>query len=108
MASVLQLGLGLRYNTKGKKTDATGKKISAFIIINFHRYPRPNSGLTGYYQLNKDERALNDYNRFIVEGIELDKKYWNELRCFNCLKIMWTDFVIVVKTMAIVWQAKGV
>ncbi|OQX95667.1 hypothetical protein B6I21_04205 [candidate division KSB1 bacterium 4572_119] len=66
------------------------------------------SGLTGYYQLNKDERALENYTRFIVEGIELDNKYYNELQTKNCLQIMAADLIITFKTLAIVFDAKGV
>ena len=66
------------------------------------------SGLTGYYQLNKDERALENYTQFIIEGIELDNRYYQELKRNSCLKMMLADVSIIFKTLLIVWQAKGV
>ena len=66
------------------------------------------SGLTGYYQINKDERALEDYKQFMREGIKLDQKYYEELVSKSCLKIVLGDLSIIFRTLGIIWQAKGV
>lgn len=66
------------------------------------------SGLTGYYQLNKDERALENYKQFMIEGIKLDQKYFEELVSKNCIKVVLNDLSIIFRTIAIIWQAKGI
>lgn len=66
------------------------------------------SGLTGYYQLNKDYRALENYQRFMAEGVELDKKYHDDLTKSNCLKIMLLDISIIFRTFLVVFRGEGI
>ncbi len=66
------------------------------------------SGLTGYYQLNKDYRALEDYERFMVEGVALDKKYYEKLKNLNCLQVILLDLSIIVRTFLVVFRGEGI
>jgi len=66
------------------------------------------SGLTGYYQLNKNYRALEDYNRFILEGVDLGRKYHEELSRLNCLRVILLDLSIIFRTFAVIRRGEGV
>ena len=66
------------------------------------------SGLTGYYQLNKDNRALEDYNRFILEAINLDRKYYDLLTGLNCLSVILLDLSIIFRTFAVIRRGEGI
>ena len=66
------------------------------------------SALTGYYQLNKDYRALEDYSRFILEGVDLDRKYHSELTRRNCLRVILLDMTIILKTFTVIKRGEGV
>jgi lipopolysaccharide/colanic/teichoic acid biosynthesis glycosyltransferase len=66
------------------------------------------SGLTGYYQLNKDNRALEDYNRFILEGINLDRKYYNQLTRLSWLTVILLDLSIIFRTFAVIRRGEGI
>lgn len=66
------------------------------------------AGLTGFYQLNKDYRAIEDYQRFMFEGIELDKKYHEKLSGTNCLHVVLLDLSIMIKTFAVIIRGEGI
>ncbi len=89
------------YNEDGT-FDLAGEKIS------YKFRDELTSGLTGYYQLNKDFRALEDYNRFMLEGIDLDRKYYNELTSLNCLRVIMLDLSIIFRTFAVIRRGEGV
>ena len=66
------------------------------------------SGLTGYYQLNKDYRALDDYMQFVLEGAELDRQYYDKVKQVSCFKLLLLDISIIVRSMAVVVRAEGI
>ena len=76
--------------------------------INYKFKDELTSGLTGYYQLNKDGRALEDYNRFMLEGVDLDRKYHEELTRLNCLRVILLDLSIIFRTFAVIRRGEGV
>ena len=76
--------------------------------INYKFRDELTSGLTGYYQLNKDNRALEDYDRFILEGMDLDRKYFDELTRLNCLQVILLDLSIIFRTFAVIRRGEGV
>ncbi len=65
-------------------------------------------GLTGLYQLNKSERALQDYVRFMQEGVELDRQYYEKLLALPSWKVPYYDFSILIRVIRVVLEAKGV
>jgi len=89
------------YNEDGT-FDFAGEKI------NYKFRDELTSGLTGYYQLNKDNRALEDYNRFILEGVDLDRKYHEELTRLNCLRVILLDLSLIFRTFAVIRRGEGV
>ena len=66
------------------------------------------SGLTGYYQLNKDSRAREDYSRFVLEGVKLDRRYYNEQTQTSCLGAVWLDLSILVRTIPVILRGEGI
>ena len=66
------------------------------------------SGLTGYYQLNKDARALDDYMQFVLEGVELDRRYYEKTKQVSCFRLLLLDISIIVRSMAVVVRAEGI
>jgi len=66
------------------------------------------SGLTGYYQLNKDYRALDDYMQFVLEGAELDRRYYDKVKQISCFKLLLLDISIIVRSIAVVVRAEGI
>ena len=66
------------------------------------------SGLTGYYQLNKDTRALDDYMQFVLEGVELDRQYYDKIKQISCIKLLMLDISIIVRSITVVVRAEGI
>ena len=66
------------------------------------------SGLTGYYQLNKDYRALDDYMQFVLEGVELDRQYYDKIKQISCFRLLLLDISIIVRSIAVVVRAEGI
>lgn len=66
------------------------------------------SGLTGYYQLNKDYRARENYSRFVLEGVELDRKYYRELTETSFLRAIWLDLSILIRTIPVILRGEGI
>ena len=66
------------------------------------------SGLTGYYQLNKDASARKAYRRFVLEGARLDRKYYNEIKEISCFGGIWLDLSILIRTIPVMLRGDGV
>ena len=66
------------------------------------------SGLTGYYQLNKDSRALDDYMHFVLEGVELDRQYYDKIKQISCFRLLLLDISIIIRSIAVVIRAEGI
>jgi hypothetical protein len=66
------------------------------------------AGLTGYYQINKDYRALKDYKRFVLEGVELDKRYYSEMKSLSCFRLIYLDLSIIVRSIAVIVRGEGI
>jgi lipopolysaccharide/colanic/teichoic acid biosynthesis glycosyltransferase len=65
-------------------------------------------GLTGLYQINKDARALEDYLTFMQEGVALDNRYFEFLVRAKPWEVVLKDLWIIVQTLRIVAEHKGV
>lgn len=66
------------------------------------------SGLTGYYQLNKDYRALDDYMRFVEEGVELDRQYYDKIKSLSCLGVVWLDLSVLIRSIPVILRGEGI
>ncbi len=66
------------------------------------------SGLAGYYQLNKDYRALQDYMHFVEEGVELDRRYYEKIRSLSCLGVVWTDLSVLIRSIPVILRGEGI
>ncbi|MFZ5518364.1 MAG: sugar transferase [Candidatus Zhuqueibacterota bacterium] len=66
------------------------------------------SGITGYYQLNKDYRALENYEQFMFEGVQLDRQYYDAIRAKTGWQLLRTDLAIILKTLSVVVRGEGI
>ena len=66
------------------------------------------SGLTGYYQLNKDYRALQDYMRFVEEGVELDRQYYDKIQSISCLGVIRLDLSVLIRSIPVIIRGEGI
>lgn len=66
------------------------------------------SGLTGYYQLNKDYRALQDYMRFVEEGVALDRQYYDKIRSLSCLGVVRLDLSVLIRSIPVIVRGEGI
>lgn len=72
-----------------------------------HRDMSP-GGLTGLYQLNKSEEAHQNYLKFMQEGVELDREYYQFLRQSTPWSVILKDLSIILGTLRIVLEHQGV
>lgn len=66
------------------------------------------AGLTGLYQISKGTSALDDYLGFIQAGVERDRDYFERLARTTPLGVLWMDLSIILRTLRIVFEHKGV
>ncbi len=88
--------------------DADGMVTIAGQKANYNFRNELKSGITGYYQLNKDYRALEDYDRFMLEGVKLDRQYYDEIQNISGPRMLLTDLTIIVKTLSVVFRGEGI
>jgi len=66
------------------------------------------SGITGYYQLNKDYRALQDYEQFMYEGVSLDRRYFEDIHAKTGWQLLRIDLSIILRTLSVVVRGEGI
>ena len=65
-------------------------------------------GLTGLYQTNKSAESLRDYQKFVQEGVALDRDYYQFLLEASPLEVVFMDLKILWRTMRTVFERQGV
>ncbi len=65
-------------------------------------------GLTGLYQTSKSADAHRDYQKFVQEGVALDRNYYEFLLEASPLEVVFMDLKILWRTLRTVLEHQGV
>ncbi len=57
---------------------------------------------------NKDYRALQDYMRFVEEGVELDRQYYDSIQTISCLGVVRLDLSVLIRSIPVIIRGEEI